>query len=193
MSPVANWRCRMSGIKKPKDTTALWPCRQAGCVQHAFKQNWARDLTSGRKLANFALTEPQSGSDATNMYSCAVINGDCTWTISGAKARVSLATEADIYFTLVKTSDVPGHKDMAMIAIPDDAPGLSFGPLYDTPSYNFLPLAETYMDEVDFNEANIILPIGQGLLGSLMAINIARVSIASGCCGRWAGQPKLAA
>ena len=127
------------------------------------------------------------------MYSCAVINGDCTWTISGAKARVSLATEADIYFTLVKTSDVPGHKDMAMIAIPDDAPGLSFGPLYDTPSYNFLPLAETYMDEVDFNEANIILPIGQGLLGSLMAINIARVSIASGCCGRWAGQPKLAA
>ncbi|NOC83446.1 acyl-CoA dehydrogenase family protein [Ruegeria sp. HKCCD6428] len=160
-------------------------CTFAGCGYgaDAFKEKWARDLTSGRKLANFALTEPQSGSDATNMYSRAVVNDDGTWTISGAKAWVSLATEADIYFTVVKTSDAPGHKDMAMIAIPADAPGLSFGPLYDTPSYNFLPLAEMYMDKVVVDETNIILRIGQGLQGALMAIDIARVSIASGCCG----------
>ncbi len=47
-----------------------------------------------------------------------------------------------------------------MIAIPADTPGLSFGPLYDTPSYNFLPLAEMYMDKVVVSEDNIILPIG---------------------------------
>lgn len=148
-----------------------------------FKEQWARALTSGRKLANFALTEPQSGSDAGTMYSRATINGDGTWTISGAKAWVSLAGEADLYFTVVKTSDTPGHKDMAMIAIPKDTPGLSFGPRYDTPSYNFLPLSEMYMDKVTVPEDNIILPVGQGLQGSLMAIDIARVSIASGCCG----------
>ncbi|WP_350334394.1 acyl-CoA dehydrogenase family protein [Coralliovum pocilloporae] len=148
-----------------------------------LKDDWARDLTSGRKLANFALTEPQSGSDATNMYSRAVINEDGTWTINGAKAWVSLAGEADIYFTVVKTTDEPGHKDMAMIAIPKDTPGLSFGPRYETPSYNFLPLSEMYMDNVIVSEDNIILPVGQGLQGSLMAIDIARVSIASGCCG----------
>ena len=39
------------------------------------------------------------------------------------------------------------------------------------------------MDKVVVSEDNIILPIGQGLQGSLMAIDIARVSIASGCCG----------
>ncbi|MGC9370818.1 MAG: acyl-CoA dehydrogenase family protein [Paracoccaceae bacterium] len=148
-----------------------------------FKEEWARALTSGRKLANFALTEPQSGSDAANMYTRARINDDGTWTISGAKAWVSLAGEADLYFTVVKTSDQPGHKDMAMIAIPKDTPGLRFGPLYDTPSYRFLPLAEMYLDEVTVPEENIILPVGQGLQGSLMAIDIARVSIASGCCG----------
>ncbi|WP_306114623.1 MULTISPECIES: acyl-CoA dehydrogenase family protein [unclassified Roseovarius] len=160
-------------------------CTFAGCGYgtDAFKEKWARDLTSGRKLANFALTEPQSGSDATNMYSRAVINDDGTWTINGAKAWVSLAGEADIYFTVVKTTDQPGHKDMAMIAIPADAKGLSFGPLYDTPSYNFLPMGEMYMKDVVVSEDNIILPVGQGLQGSLMAIDIARVSIASGCCG----------
>ncbi|MEO0670047.1 MAG: acyl-CoA dehydrogenase family protein [Pseudomonadota bacterium] len=160
-------------------------CTFAGCGYgtEAFKQAWARDLTSGRKLANFALTEPQSGSDPMKMYTRATINGDGTWTISGAKAWVSLATVADVYFTVVKTSDAPGHKDMAMIAIPADAPGISFGPLYETPSYTFLPMSEMYLDNVVVSEDNIILPIGQGFQGSLMAIDIARVSIASGCCG----------
>ncbi|WP_299705896.1 acyl-CoA dehydrogenase family protein [uncultured Tateyamaria sp.] len=160
-------------------------CTFAGCSYgtDAFKQHWARDLTSGHKLASFALTEPQSGSDPMQMYTRATINDDGTWTISGSKAWVSLATEADIYFTVVKTSDAPGHKDMAMIAIPADAPGISFGPLYDTPSYNFLPMSEMYLDKVVVSEDNIVLPIGQGLQGSLMAIDIARVSIASGCCG----------
>jgi len=148
-----------------------------------FKKAWGAELTSGRKLANFALSEPQSGSDATNMYSRAVINDDGTWTINGAKAWVSLAGEADVYFTVVKTTDQPGHQDMAMIAIPADAAGLSFGALYDTPSYKFLPLSEMYMKDVVVSADNIILPVGQGLQGSLMAIDIARVSIASGCCG----------
>ena len=160
-------------------------CTFAACGYgtEAFKNAWARDLTSGKKLANFALTEPQSGSDAANMYTRAVVNDDGTWTINGAKAWVSLAGEADVYFTVVKTSDEPGHKDMSMIAIPADAKGVSFGPRYDTPSYEFLPLSEMYLDNVVVSEDNIILPIGQGLQGSLMAIDIARVSIASGCCG----------
>lgn len=160
-------------------------CTFAGCGYgtDVFKADWAKDLTSGTKLANFALSEPQSGSDPVNMYSRAVDNGDGTYTINGAKAWVSLAGEADIYFTVVKMTDTPGHKDMAMIAIPADAKGLSFGELYDTPSYNFLPMSEMYMKDVIVSVDNIILPEGQGLQGSLMAIDIARVSIASGCCG----------
>lgn len=160
-------------------------CTYAGCGfgTDAFKEKFAKKLTSGELLANFAITEPQSGSDAGNMYTRAKINDDGTWTINGAKAWVSLAGEADLYFTVVKTSDEPGHKDMAMIAIPADAEGLTFGPSYDTASYNFLPLSEMYFKDVVVSEDNIILPIGQGLQGSLMAIDIARVSIASGCCG----------
>ena len=154
-----------------------------GFGSEALKKSWARDLTAGRKLANFSLTEPQSGSDAATMYSRATINGDGTWRINGAKAWVSLAGEADIYLTVVKTSDAPGHKDMAMIAIPRGTKGLSFGKPYDTGSWNFLPVGEMYFDNVMVPEENIILPVGKGLQGSLMAIDIARVSIAAGCCG----------
>ena len=160
-------------------------CTFAACGYgtDAFKQTWAKELTSGKKLANFALTEPQSGSDPMKMHSRANINDNGTLTISGSKAWVSLANEADFYFTVVKTTDTPGYKDMSMVAIPKEAEGLSFGPMYDTPSYNYLPMSEMYMNNVVVDKSNIILPIGQGFQGSLMAIDIARVSIASGCCG----------
>ena len=160
-------------------------CSYAVCGfgSDALKQKWAKGLTSGRKLANFSLTEPQSGSDPATMYSRARNNGDGTWTINGAKAWVSLSGEADIYLTVVKTSEVPGHKDMAMIAVPKGTTGLSFGPLYDTPSYCFLPVGEMYLKDVVVPQENIIFPAGKGLQGSLMAIDIARVSIAAGCCG----------
>src|SRR3954462_8554354 len=81
-------------------------CAYALCSfgSDALKQTWARDLTAGQKLANFSLTEPQSGSDAATMNTWARINRNGTWTINGAKAWVSLAGEADIYLTVVKTS-----------------------------------------------------------------------------------------
>jgi alkylation response protein AidB-like acyl-CoA dehydrogenase len=160
-------------------------CSYAVCGfgSDALKQSWARELASGRKLANFSLTEPQSGSDAATMYTRARVKKDGTWTIDGAKAWVSLAGEADVYLVVVKTSDQTGHKDMAMVAVPRGATGLSFGPRYETPSYRFLPIGEMYLNGVSVPESHVILPPGQGLQGALAAIDIARVSIAAGCCG----------
>jgi alkylation response protein AidB-like acyl-CoA dehydrogenase len=72
---------------------------------------------------------------------------------------------------------------MAMIAIPRDTPGLSFGPRYDAEIFRYMPVGEMMLDHVTVPADNVILPVGRGLQGALMAIDIARVSIASGCCG----------
>ncbi len=160
-------------------------CCSAVCnsATDSFKNEWATDLISARKLGNFALTEPQSGSDPATMYTIASVNDDGSFTINGSKAWISLANEADVYLVVTKTSDEPGYKDMAMIAVPANTPGLSFGPVYDTPSYRFLPLSEMYLKNVTVPAENLILPVGKGLSGSLAAIDISRVSIAAGCCG----------
>ena len=160
-------------------------CAYATCgfARDSFKTQWARALTSGKKLANFALTEPQSGSDAGALRTEATINEDGSYTVSGVKAWVSLATEADVYFVVTRTSAAPGSKGSAMVAIPADSAGVSFGPRYETPSYRFLPLAEMVLSDVTVPADHVILPPGKGLSGALMAIDIARVSIASGCCG----------
>lgn len=147
-----------------------------------FQASWAENLITGRKFANFALTEPQSGSDPSKMHTTATQTED-GWKISGSKAWVSLANEADIYLVVAKTSDKPGYEDMAMFAVPLGAEGLSFGKPYPTASYRFLGIAEMYLENVNIPAKNIILPAGKGLSGSLMAIDIARTSIAAGCCG----------
>ena len=74
-------------------------CSYAVCnfANESFKEKWAKDLTSGRKLANFALTEPQSGSDPVAMFTKATLNKDDSFIINGSKAWVSLAGEADFY------------------------------------------------------------------------------------------------
>ncbi|MGB1252413.1 MAG: crotonyl-CoA carboxylase/reductase [Candidatus Promineifilaceae bacterium] len=155
----------------------------AGFGTQAFKEKWVPELAAGRKLAGFVLTEPQSGSDAGGLTTRAVINDDGSYTITGRKAWVSLARVADVYAVVVKTSDKPGYKDMAMIAIPADTPGISFGPEYNKIASPFMPNADMYLDNVTVPAENVILPPGMGLSGSLFAIDIARTSIAAGCCG----------
>lgn len=151
--------------------------------QKDLRDKWASKLISGKALGGFVLTEPQSGSDAAGIRTHATINNDGSYTINGRKSWVSLADVADIYLVVVKTSNKPGKDDIAMIAVPKDTQGISFGGPYDKLVSPFLPIADMFFENVTVPNDNVIFPPGKGLSGSLMAIDIARTSIAAGCCG----------
>jgi len=148
-----------------------------------FRSVWAEKLISGESLGGFVLTEAQSGSDAAKVHTRAVINDDGSYTINGSKAWVSLAGIADIYLVVVNTSEQAGKDDIAMIAVPKDAEGVSFGEPYEKLVSPFLPIADMFLDSVTVPGSNLIFPPGKGLSGSLMAIDIARTCISAGCCG----------
>ena len=151
--------------------------------QKELRDEWAQKLISGESLGGFVLTEAQSGSDAAEVRTRAVINKDGSYTIHGSKAWVSLADVADIYLVVVKTSSKSGKDDIAMVAVPKDTKGISFGNPYDKLVSPFLPIADMFFDFVTVPESNVIFPPGKGLSGSLMAIDIARASISASCCG----------
>ncbi len=151
--------------------------------QTSFRNSWMSRLTSGASLGGFVLTEPQSGSDAAKLHTCAEISADGSYTLNGHKAWVSLAGIADIYLIVVKTIPEPGHKDVAMVAVPRETVGVHFGEPYDKLVSPFLPIADMFLENVTVPADHVILPPGQGLSGALMAIDIARTSIAAGCCG----------
>jgi alkylation response protein AidB-like acyl-CoA dehydrogenase len=93
---------------------------------------------------------------------------------------VSLAGEADLSLVVAKTSDEPGHRDIAMFAVEGAAPGIRVERLYRLPVAAYLPIGEVVFEDVAAAE---VVPAGQGLRAALGAIDVARCDIAAIACG----------
>ena len=137
--------------------------------------DWGRRLTSGEALGGFSLTEPQAGSDAVAITTRASQTAD-GWRVTGRKAWVSLAGEADLFLVVCKTSDEPGHRDIAMLAVEREGGGVSFPTIYRKAASDFLPIGEMVLDDAP---GRLLAPPGQGLRAALGAIDVARCDIAA--------------
>ena len=142
-------------------------------------ERWARPLAAGEALGGFSLTEPHAGSDATAITTRAEPDGD-GWRVSGRKAWVSLAGEADLFLVVCKTSDAPGHRDIAIVAVERSSPGVSFPAFYRKACADFLPIGEMALDNAP---AALLAPAGQGMRAALAAIDVARCDIAAIAAG----------
>ncbi len=142
---------------------------------YELRERWGARLVAGEALGGFSLTEPQAGSDATAITTCAA-EADGGWRVTGRKAWVSLAGEADVFLVICKTSDEPGHKDIAMLAVEREAEGVSFSEPYRKASAGFLPIGEMTLSETP---GRVLAPPGMGMRAALAAIDVARCDIAA--------------
>lgn len=140
---------------------------------------WGARLRSGAALGGFSLTEPHAGSDATAITSVATANGE-GWRVSGRKAWVSLAGEADLFLVVCHGAEASDHRDIAIVAVEREAAGVSFPRLYDTAASAFLPIGEMLLDNAP---AVMLVPPGAGMRAALGAIDVARCDIAAIACG----------
>jgi alkylation response protein AidB-like acyl-CoA dehydrogenase len=142
-------------------------------------ERWGRALVAGEALGGFSLTEPQAGSDASAITTHAR-EGPDGWRVSGRKAWVSLAGEADLFLVVCKTAAEPGHADIALLAVEAAAPGVTFPVIYKKAAAGFLPIGEMQLDDAP---ATLVAPPGQGMRAALGAIDVARCDIAAIACG----------
>ncbi len=140
-----------------------------------LRERWGARLCAAEALGGFSLTEPHAGSDATALTTRAVETTD-GWRVSGRKAWVSLAGEADLFLVVCKTSEEPGHKDIAMLAVEREGGGVSFPTIYRKACADFLPIGEMTLDDAP---GVMLAPPGQGLRAALGAIDVARCDIAA--------------
>ncbi|HSR28128.1 MAG TPA: acyl-CoA dehydrogenase, partial [Actinomycetes bacterium] len=80
-------------------------------------------LAAGRAVAAFALSEPEAGSDAGGLELRAEADGD-GFRLSGVKAWISNAPEADVYTLFARTTPGARSRGITAFAVPGDAPGL---------------------------------------------------------------------
>jgi alkylation response protein AidB-like acyl-CoA dehydrogenase len=151
----------------------------AGCADAGLRSRWGEDLAAGRALGGFSLTEPHAGSDATAITTMARRSGD-GWSVTGRKAWVSLAGEADVFLVVCKTTTDPGHADIALLAVDATAPGVSFPVRYRTATAAFLPIGEMALADAP---GILVAPPGAGMRAALGAIDVARCDIAAIACG----------
>ena len=83
---------------------------------------WLPKVRSGKGIAAFALTEPQSGSDVANIALDAKRDGD-DFILNGEKTWISNGGIADFYCVFARTGEAPGAKGLSAFVVPANTPG----------------------------------------------------------------------
>jgi butyryl-CoA dehydrogenase len=114
-----------SVVVSAHSSLATWPIYKFGTPEQHDK--YLHDMTSGRRLGAFALTEPAAGTDAAAGTCTAVLKGD-EYVLNGSKIFISNAPYAEIYVVFAKTDPAaPGTRGMSAFIVEKDTAGFSVG------------------------------------------------------------------
>jgi alkylation response protein AidB-like acyl-CoA dehydrogenase len=152
----------------------------------AQKQRWLPRLTSGEALGCFALTEPGTGSDAGNLTTRAVRDGD-DWVVNGAKMFITNGTWAEVALVFVRTGgDDPakaGHRGVSAFLVPTDTPGLTRTTVHGKLGLRGQPTAELVFADVRVPHSAMLGAEGKGFGIAMAALSKGRMSVGAGCVG----------
>ncbi len=140
------------------------------------KQEWLPELTSGRKLGAFGLTEPEAGSDAGNVRTRARVEGG-EWVIDGAKQFITNAG-ADISGVVTITA-LTGEGEISNLLVPNGTPGYEQGEPYRKMGWNASDTRPLTFDDCRLPGDHLLGPRGQGLRQFLHVLAIGRIGVAA--------------
>ncbi|MFD3334159.1 acyl-CoA dehydrogenase family protein [Streptomyces sp. NPDC058700] len=146
------------------------------------KRAWLPRLTSGEALGCFGLTEPGTGSDAGNLATRAVRDGD-DYVLDGTKMFITNGTWADVVLLFARTGDTPGHKGVSAFLVPADIPGLTRRPVHGKLGLRGQATAELVLEGVRVPADAMLGPEGKGFTVAMSALAKGRMSVAAGCVG----------
>jgi len=166
---------------------ASWMIDQFG--SDAVRAKFLPKLTTMEHFASYCLTEPGAGSDAASLRTRAVRDGD-DYVINGSKAFISGGGRSDVYVTMVRTGE-EGAGGISCIAIPKDAPGISFGAQERKMGWNSQPTSQVTFDECRVPVENLVGEEGQGFKIAMKGLDGGRLNI--GACSIGAARACLEA
>ncbi|NEW41883.1 acyl-CoA dehydrogenase [Nocardia cyriacigeorgica] len=144
------------------------------------KQEWLPQLTSGRNLAAFGLTEPGAGSDAGGTRTTAVADsGD--WVINGSKQFITNSgTDITKLVTVTAvTGEAGGKKEISTILVPTDTPGFVAEPAYNKVGWNASDTHPLSFTDVRVPQENLLGERGRGYANFLRILDEGRIAIAA--------------
>lgn len=139
-------------------------------------------LASGEWLGCFGLTEPGAGSDASNLATRAVRDGD-DWVLNGRKMWISNGGVASLAIVFAQTAPALKHKGLAAFLVETDTPGFSAPSIHGKLGLRSSNTAELVLEDVRVPGSNMLGDIGDGFRIAMSALDDGRFGVASGCVG----------
>ena len=146
------------------------------------KERWLPDLATGRKLAAFALTEPEAGSDAYNVQSRAVQQPDGSWLLNGEKRYIGNGSRADVITTFAR-AEVDGKDRHIALILEKGMEGLEVGERFDTMGLRGNDLRRLYYRDIRVPAENVLGEPGEGFRVAMQILNNGRIGLGTGSVG----------
>ena len=146
------------------------------------KETYLTKLASGQQLGAFSLSEPQSGSDASNMHTVAEKSGQY-YIINGTKNWVTSGINSDVVIVMALTDKSAGYNGISAFIVPKDLDGFSVGKKEDKLGIRGSDTCELYFDNCHVPIENLIDKEGQGFRIALTTLDGGRIGIAAQALG----------
>ena len=155
------------------------------CTNHIYtfgneeqRMKYLPKLTSGEWAGAWGLTEPNTGSDAGNMRTTAVKDGEY-WIINGAKNFITNGKSGQVATVIVRTGEVGDSHGMTAFVIEKGTPGFASGKKENKMGMRASETAELIFNDCRVHESQILGKVGDGFVQSLKILDGGRISIAA--------------
>jgi alkylation response protein AidB-like acyl-CoA dehydrogenase len=155
------------------------------CTNHIYvagndaqRRQYIPKLVSGELIGAWALTEPESGSDAGGTRTSAVLQGDC-WVLNGSKTFITNAHIADVFVVMAMTDRAQATHGISAFLFQKDAQGFRTGKKENKLGMRCSPTGELIFTDCRVPAANLIGKQGEGFIDSLRVLDGGRISIAA--------------
>ena len=142
------------------------------------KKEYLPKLASGKWIGAWGLTEPNTGSDAGNMRTVAVKDGD-HYVINGAKNFITHGKSGDVAVVIVRTGEVGDSHGMTAFIIEKGTPGFNAGKKENKLGMRASETAELIFTDCRVHKSQVIGKEGDGFVQSLKVLDGGRISIAA--------------
>lgn len=144
------------------------------------RAHYLGDVAAGERVAAFALSEPEAGSDAAALSLTAEVDGE-NYVLNGEKTWISNGGIADFYVVFARTGEAPGAKGVSAIIVDADTPGLSIAERI--PLIAAHPLARLNFENVRVPRTNLIGAPSEGFKIAMATLDVFRSTVGAAALG----------
>ncbi|MHA2225039.1 MAG: acyl-CoA dehydrogenase family protein [Candidatus Hodarchaeales archaeon] len=146
------------------------------------KQKYLVPQAQGIQIGAYGLTEPGCGSDAANLQTRAVLEGD-EFVLNGAKQWISLVEVSDSFLIFARLGKEKGYKGIAAFIVEKNLPGVSTNSFHDKLGVRTGDTGEIFLQDVRVPTENLLGKETEGFKIAMTALDNGRYTVAAGACG----------